>query len=55
MAFILNLFDVQIAHRALGGDVADSLQQVPHLANPSDDEENLRLDGLSKKRIKTKD
>lgn len=37
------------SHRAFGGDVADSLQQVPHLANPSHVEENLRMDVLLKR------
>lgn len=32
---------IPTAHWALGGNAADRLQQVPHLANSSDDEENL--------------
>lgn len=49
MALVLNLLNLPTAHRAFGGDVADSLQQVPRLANTSHDEENLRSDGLSKR------
>lgn len=49
MTLVLNVFDVPTAHRAFGGDVSDSLQQVPHLADPSHDEENLRSDALSKR------
>lgn len=37
---------VSTAHRALGGNAAGGLQQVPCLADASYDEENLRSDVL---------
>lgn len=40
------------AHRTLGGDVAESLQQVPGLAKPADDEENLTSPILKERRGK---
>lgn len=46
---VFYLFTFFTAHRTSGGDVADGLQQVPRLANATNDEEDLTPAAFSRK------